>query len=206
MIVEVEITAPTQEIVVRPVKYLDEYVVPTDADQGLLDAGYVNVTIMSGRDDHHPEVVVGTVKNLRMVNSAIVGDLTINGELRNYLDGNVLRFEIGAVYAQAGRSHYPTARPGFVMLVTRFTALHLVTPHYERVVAPKVRVEIPPSDATMHIFRLEAELAALSVQGIAISDAYYEDQVITKLRFSNGTEINVPRAINTQLYYGWQWK
>lgn len=196
MIVEVAITAPIQEIAVRPAEYLSEYVVPSTADVELLDRGSIDITIKSGREDHHDKIVVGTVHNLRSSAAGIVGDLTINAELRHYLDGNVLRFEIGAFYTPVGRSAYPTARPGFIKSVSRFTSLHLVTPHYEHVVAPKVSVDVPPTDAKMHILRLESELAALSVLGIAIADAYYEGQIITKLRFSNGTEINVPRALN----------
>lgn len=74
--------------------------------------------------------------------------------------------------------------------------LHLVTPLYERVVAPKQTNVVPLTDAKMHILKLSSELAALSILGVAISDVYYEGQVITKLRFSNGTEIDVPRPLN----------
>lgn len=187
MLVEIAITKPVQEVVVVPEQFSETHIVHSAAEARLISRGSVDLTKLRDRDDRSDKIVVATVHNLRKVGKSIVGDLTINGELRNYLDGNMLRFNVGAIFLP------PLAvKPN---VVCEFTSLHMVDPMYERIVDTRnVTNAVTPMAPAVE--QLSTALAALSVLGVTIADVYYEGRVVTKLLLSNGKVIDVPKPIN----------
>lgn len=193
MLVEIVVDKPVVTIEVIPVAFCEECIIVPAVEKELLDRGTMDITILSGRDDHHEKIVVGTVRNLRAVGGGVIGDLQVTEQLRYYLDGRVLRYEVGAHYVKSRES---VRVPGYPKIVGSFTSLHILDPLHRRVVAPIKQVDVPNVDKNLLILQLSGALTALAFNGITIADTVYEGQTITKLMLSNGTTIEVPKPIN----------